>query len=173
MGSWKEQESKEAAENEKDAQGVANFEWKGGVRRRRGKQRYRRERVDRRRIENGLCIWRSLAFLVSDFVSTSGVELRGLCWLGEMTREPETFPLSFPFSLILFLLSPPAPLVTLLQPSHPMPSVPMRFNATLIWCPTADLLRMETNETSCRSTCTIRADRFLVLRQFEVQWFTI
>lgn len=47
------------------------------------------------RRRGGLCIRRSLAFLVSDFVSTSGVESRGLCWLGEMSRVLwGTLPLS-------------------------------------------------------------------------------
>ena len=158
MGSWKEQESKETAEREGCSGG-----WKLRMRgeegkRWRGKQWYRWEKVDRGRIENGLCIWRSLAFLVSDFVSTSGVELRGLCWLGEMTRELETFPLLFPSLSLSFSFSapPPVPSVTLLQSSHTTAS--MRFDAILIWCSTVDLLRTGTNERSCCSTCTIQTD---------------
>lgn len=90
--------------------------------------------------------------------------MRGLCWFGEMTREPETIPppplspsSSFSFSSHHRAGSSSHPFTTLstLCRVHQCVS-----NATLIWCPTADLLRMGINERSCRSARTTRADRF-------------
>lgn len=64
----------------------------------------------------GSCIWRSLAFLVSDFVSTSGVESREVCVVGleEKEREREKWvecsgkpSLPLPLPSLSFLSIPP------------------------------------------------------------------
>lgn len=69
----------------------------------------------------GLCIWRSLAFLVSDFVSTSGVESREVCVVGLGGREKWVECSGKPSLPLLLLLSlPSSPSLSTLDLREPL-----------------------------------------------------
>lgn len=89
-----------------------------------------------------------------------------------MTREPETFPSSLLFLILphpLSRLYRRAPLVTLSQPTPRT-----RFNAILIRCPTADLLRAGINERDpvVPHARSARID-FRYCDSLRARWFTI